>query len=152
MEELDSQTAFFEILLLDEIEISDSLNEKEPSDEDGAQTSSFQFIGVTLTNILSLRRAVAVIAPGFPVTVTIPFALGAETSIRDTTGASSRSRNICSLSRPIHSLERSVMDPARLRGIDGVGSGVCVGVEVCVGMAVCVGLGVTEGIGLGVAA
>ena len=35
--------------------------EKEPSDEDGTQTSAFQFMGVTLTNTLSLRRAVVVI-------------------------------------------------------------------------------------------
>ena len=53
--------------------------EKEPSDEDGTQTSAFQSTGVTLTNVLSLRRAMAEIAPGLPVIVTIPSALGTDT-------------------------------------------------------------------------
>ena len=51
----------------------------EPSDEDGTQTSAFQSTGVTLTNMLSLRRAMAEIAPGLPVIVTIPSALGTDT-------------------------------------------------------------------------
>lgn len=136
--------------------------EKEPSDEDGTQTSAFQFIGVTRTNTLSLRRATAVIAPGFPVTVTIPFALGADTMIRGTTGASSRSWNLCSLSGPIHSLERSVIDSSRLCGTCGVGNGICAALgafdDVCgavevrvrggiaFGAGVCVGLGAADGV------